>query len=220
MVSGALVGAVPVRAGEPNGFYPWRWAVCAHVPGSAPGATAFTAGAGVRAADSLAGFHTALHVPAAAGAPRSALRGVPLAQRSESVAAALASVPVELRPRVDRAWAQALTAPAHSGPELWLHGDLHGLNVLASRGRITGVIDFGDLCAGDPATDLACAWLLLDSPGRQRMRAALAVDDATWVRGRGWALFFGLMFLSHGANSPVNTAIGRRALGEVLDESA
>ncbi|MGB7982750.1 MAG: phosphotransferase [Candidatus Nanopelagicales bacterium] len=145
---------------------------------------------------------------------------MPLAQRSESVVAALGSVPVELRPRVDQAWAQALTAPAHVGPALWLHGDLHGLNVLASRGRITGVIDFGDLCAGDPATDLACAWLLLDNSGRERMRAALRVDDATWTRGRGWALVFGLMFLSHGADAPVNTAIGRRALAEVLDELA
>ena len=109
------------------------------------------------------------------------------------------------------------THSLHEGPDLWLHGDLHGLNVLAVRGRISGVIDFGDLCAGDPATDLACGWLLLDRPGRERMREVLAVGDATWARGRGWALFFGLMFLAHSADSPVNGAIGRRTLSQVLD---
>ena len=103
---------------------------------------------------------------------------------------------------------------------MWLHGDLHGLNVLAVRGRLSGVLDFGDLCAGDPATDLACGWLLLDHPGRERMREVLDVGDATWARGRGWALFLGLMFLVHSADSPVNGAIGRRTLGEVLDGGA
>ncbi len=208
----------PVRAGEPTRFYPWCWAVCAHVPGRPPGAAALTGQAGARAADALAGFLSALHVSAPADAPRSPFRGVPLSQRSDSVARALAGAPVAQRSRIERAWAEALGAPGHRGPDRWLHGDLHGLNVLVTRGRITGVIDFGDLCAGDPATDLASGWLLLDGPGRQRLRDVLAVDDATWARGRGWALFFGLMFLAHSADAPVNEAIGRRALSEALDE--
>ncbi len=210
----------PVRAGEPTDFYPWRWAVCAHVPGRPLGASALTAGAAVRAADALAGFLGALHVPAPANAPRSPFRGVPLVQRSDSVASAAATAPAAQRTRIEQAWADALGAPPHEGPDVWVHGDLHGLNVLAARGRITGVLDFGDLSAGDPATDLACGWLLLDRPGRQRMRAVLAVDDATWARGRGWALFLGLMFLAHSADAPVNEAIGRRALNEVLDEGS
>lgn len=208
----------PVRAGAPTDFYPWRWAVCAYVPGRPPGAAALTGRPGVLAAAALAGFLRALHVPAPADAPRSPFRGVPLAQRSDSVAQALASAPVAQRTGIQRAWAEALGAPRHEGPDQWLHGDLHGLNVLAARGRITGVIDFGDLCAGDPATDLASGWLLFDGPGRQQMRAAMAVDDAAWARGRGWAVFFGLMFLAHSRDSPVNEAIGRRALSEVLRE--
>jgi aminoglycoside phosphotransferase (APT) family kinase protein len=209
---------IPVRAGSPTVFYPWRWAVCAHVPGRPPGASAFTGAAGLRAADDLAGFLSALHLAAPADAPRSQFRGVPLAQRSDSVARALASAPTALQTQIERAWAEALRAPQHAGPAHWVHGDLHGLNVLAARGRITGVLDFGDLCAGDPATDLACGWLLLDRPGRQRMREALAVNDDAWARGRGWALFFGLMFLAHSAEAPLNSAIGRRAVGQVLDD--
>ncbi len=207
---------VPVRVGRPTDYYPWPWAVCAHVRGRPPGAAALTGPLGLRAAESLAGFLAALHVPAPADAPRNPYRGVPLAQRSDSVAAALASAPVQQHDAVERAWADAVGAPCHVGPDLWLHGDLHGLNLLASRGRLTGVIDFGDLCAGDPATDLAVGWLVLDRPGRELLRERLSVDGAAWARGRGWALFFGLMFLAHSVDAPVNEAIGRRAIGEVI----
>lgn len=208
----------PVRAGDPTEFYPWPWAVCVHVPGRPPGATAFTGVAGIRAALALAAFLGAMHVPAPSDAPRSPFRGVPLALRNDSVARALASAPVAQRSRIERGWEEALRVPLHEGPDLWLHGDLHGLNVLAVRGRISGILDFGDLCAGDPATDLACGWLLLDQQGRQRMREVLAVGDAAWARARGWALFFGLMFLAHSADSRLNAAIGRRTLSQVLDQ--
>jgi aminoglycoside phosphotransferase (APT) family kinase protein len=106
--------------------------------------------------------------------------------------------------------------PDHTGPARWVHGDLHGLNVLVSRRRISGVIDFGDLCAGDPAVDLACAWLLLDRPARARLRDLLGVGDEVWERGRGWALYLAVMFLAHSAESHVNEAIGARGLAEVL----
>jgi aminoglycoside phosphotransferase (APT) family kinase protein len=210
----------PLLVGEPTSFYPWRWAVCTHVPGHACQDVAFSGRAGQRAADTLAGFLRALHVPAPAAAPTNPFRGVPLAQRADSVAAALPIVPRGQRALVARAWGEALEAASHTGADLWVHGDLHGLNVLASRGRITGVIDFGDLCAGDPATDLASAWLLLDRSGRARMRAALGTDDAAWARGRGWAASFGLTFLAHSADSTVTASIGRRVLEEVCGDGS
>jgi aminoglycoside phosphotransferase (APT) family kinase protein len=105
---------------------------------------------------------------------------------------------------------------AGTGPPSWLHGDLHGLNVLVDRGRVSGVIDFGDMCAGDPATDVAVAWLVLDRDARALFRRRAAVDDPTWRRARGWALFFGLMFAQHSVDAPVNASIGRRVLQQVL----
>jgi aminoglycoside phosphotransferase (APT) family kinase protein len=84
------------------------------------------------------------------------------------------------------------------------------------RGRISGVIDFGDLCAGDPATDLACAWLLLDAPGRSLLRDLLGCTDEEWARGRGWGLYLAVMFLAHGEGSAVNASIGSRGLQQVL----
>jgi aminoglycoside phosphotransferase (APT) family kinase protein len=101
-------------------------------------------------------FLRALHQPAAADAPRNPFRGVPLDART----AALHEHLQQLDGIVDRsvvlsAWDRALSAPPWPGPPLWLHGDLHPGNLLIGDGRLTGVIDFGDLTSGDPATDLA-----------------------------------------------------------------
>ena len=76
------------------------------------------------------------------------------------------------------------------GAPVWLHGDLHPLNLVVADGELAAVIDFGDVCAGDPATDLAVAWMVLPPADHRAFREAAgarrAVDDATWQRpGRG-----------------------------------
>jgi aminoglycoside phosphotransferase (APT) family kinase protein len=210
----------PVRVGHPTEEYPWSWSVCRFVPGRPLGADVPVAGAGIRAAADLAAFLNALHVPAPAQAPHNPFRGVPLAQRSEALLRVLPAVGAADLDRAAAAWARALEAPTPTSPATWVHGDLHGLNVLAARRRITGIIDFGDLCAGDRATDLACAWLLLDAVGRRHLRAALAATDEQWERGRGWALYLAVMFLAHSAGAPGNERIGRRGLAEVLSDPA
>ncbi|GAA1385881.1 hypothetical protein GCM10009639_08900 [Kitasatospora putterlickiae] len=87
-------------------------------------------------------------------------------------------------------WEDAVTAPAWAGPPLWLHADLHPANVLTADGAFCGVIDFGDLCAGDPAYDLAAAWTLLPDGAADRFHRVYrpAADAATRRRARGWAV--------------------------------
>lgn len=89
---------------------------------------------------------------------------------------------------VTAVWEAALTAPAWEGPPVWIHGDLAAGNLLTAQGRLSAVIDFGTLAVGDPAVDLLPAWLFLPAGARDLFRTALDVDDATWARGRGWAL--------------------------------
>ncbi|WP_260477795.1 phosphotransferase [Nonomuraea sp. WAC 01424] len=81
-------------------------------------------------------------------------------------------------------WEDAAAAPGWTGPALWLHGDLHPAKVLTADGTICGVIDFGDLCTGDPACDLAAAWTLLPDGAIDRFHAACrpAPDTATLRR--------------------------------------
>ncbi|GAA1799697.1 hypothetical protein GCM10009749_04400 [Agromyces neolithicus] len=109
-------------------------------------------------------------------------------------------------------WERALAAPEWSGPKLWVHGDLHPANLLfGTSGRLEAVIDFGDLTAGDPATDLATAWLTFGPEGRcvfrAEIEARMPVDAATWERARGWALVI--------ASAVVEAAGTRGPLGQV-----
>jgi aminoglycoside phosphotransferase (APT) family kinase protein len=120
----------------------------------------------------------------------------------------------------EEAWEAALRAPEWSGPPIWFHGDLQSGNLLAQGGRIRAVIDFGCMGVGDPACDLIVAWNLFGAQARSRFRKALQADDATWERGRGWALSVGLIALPYYQTSnPALADIARHAIREVLTES-
>jgi aminoglycoside phosphotransferase (APT) family kinase protein len=89
-------------------------------------------------------------------------------------------------------------------------------NILISGGRVSGVIDFGDITSGDPAADLSVAWMLLPLPEHEAFHAAYGGGDALWARARGWALGLGLVFLVFSADNPAMLAIGQRTLARVL----
>jgi aminoglycoside phosphotransferase (APT) family kinase protein len=84
-------------------------------------------------------------------------------------------------------------------------------------GRISAVIDFGDLTSGDPATDLSVAWMLLSAKERAIFwRAYGQADDHTRARARGWALSLALVFLTYSADNPLMARIGQHTFREVL----
>lgn len=179
---------VPVRRGEPTAEFPYVWSILPYLPG-APVADTLLDGT---QAEVLGTFVRTLHVAAPADAPANPVRGVPLAARTERFEIVLGT----LGDRVDAArarsvWTECLAAPVCDAP-VWLHGDLHPFNVLAERGRIMAVIDFGDLTGGDPATDLAIGYGAFAAVERERFLAESGADEATLVRARGWALSIGL----------------------------
>ncbi|WP_112241026.1 aminoglycoside phosphotransferase family protein [Kribbella monticola] len=89
-------------------------------------------------------------------------------------------------------WDRALRTP-WDGRLVWFHGDIAAGNLLTKGGALSAVIDFGTCGVGDPACDLAIAWTMLDRESRAAFRDRLAVDDATWLRGQGWALWKALV---------------------------
>ena len=208
---------VPVRTGRPALGYPWSWSVCRWLDGEPAASSPLRDGSA--AALELGAFLAALHRPAPHDAPANPFRGVPLADGDATVRDRLGQLAdvVDTEPLV-AAWDAALTQPPWSGPPLWLHGDLHPLNVLVADGRVAGVIDFGDITAGDPATDLAVAWMLLPAPDRDVFRGVCGVDDATWARARGWALLLGLAYLAASSGAAELERVGRLTLRAVLDE--
>jgi aminoglycoside phosphotransferase (APT) family kinase protein len=118
-------------------------------------------------------------------------------------------------------WQDALAAPTNHGPATWCHGDLHPANVLVDAGRLSAVIDFGDLTAGDPATDLSAAWAV-PNVARHRFWDAYAdagapLDDALVLRARGWATALGLVLVTHSADEPLLDRVGHATLAAVLE---
>jgi aminoglycoside phosphotransferase (APT) family kinase protein len=206
----------PYRVGNPAHGYPWRWSVVPWLPGAA----ADQHEPDSSQAQPFAAFLRSLHVPAPADAPPNPFRGVPLRQRAAAVEERmqrLASKTDFITPQITRIWHDAVNAPLDL-PPTWLHGDLHPRNVLVENGVITGIIDWGDITAGDCATDLASIWMLFDDL-HARHAALVAYGNlsaATLQRAKGWAIVFGVMLLDTGlVDNPRNAVIGERALRRV-----
>jgi aminoglycoside phosphotransferase (APT) family kinase protein len=224
-----LAVPVPLARGEPGEGYPWSWSVYPWLEGE--NATLDRLAAPCQAAADLAHFVAALQAIDPTGGPppgaHNSYRGAPLAQRDAPTRAALAALDKQqsgdgLHETLDldaatAAWEAALATPAWEGAPVWLHGDLLPGNLLVRQGRLCAVIDFGCLGVGEPAMDLTPAWTLFEGQARATYRAALDVDDATWARGRGWALSFGLIALPYYVDTnPVLSGIYRHAIDQVL----
>ena len=63
------------------------------------------------------------------------------------------------------------------------------------------------------------AYTLLEGESRTAFRSALAVDDATWARGRGWALWKALITLAR-ADDAGTAAESLRTGNEVIAHHA
>lgn len=206
---------VPLAKGAPAEGYPWEWGVYPWLEGENP------AVAGSAVGDSLARelvqLIEAVHRIDLAGGPP-ARRGVPLAMQDEPTRTAIAALHGVIDTgAATAAWEAALRAPEWTGRPVWVHGDLMPGNLLLQGGKLTGVIDWGELGVGDPACDLMVAWNLLAVDTRSVFRAELGVDDATWARGRGWALSTGLVALPYyWTTNPVLAANARYRIREVL----
>lgn len=200
VVSPRLSLPVPavVRRGEPSPEFPVPWYVAEWVEGlPADRAPIWD---GERAANPLADFLGALHRPAPSDAPVNPTRGGNLAELEAEFEGRL----TDTEDQVDATglcavWIDACAASPWTGPSVWLHGDLHPANVTIADGSIAGVIDFGDLCSGDSAYDLAAAWLVLPDAAQGRFFDAYgATDDGLLRRARGWAALTALGFLTIG----------------------
>lgn len=213
----------PLRLGVPGQGYPWPWSV---VPWLA-GVTADLQAPHPTEARALAAFLAALHTAAPAQAPCNAVRGVPLQWRAAALAERLARLRAwtnAITREIEHVWTTALSAPVAT-EACWLHGDLHARNVLVQHGRLSGIIDWGDITAGDVATDLASIWMLFDAArARQEAMACYRhlrdVDEATIRRARGWAVLFGVVLLDTGRlDHPRHAAMGTAILQRLTEDA-
>ncbi|MGH2583996.1 MAG: aminoglycoside phosphotransferase family protein [Dehalococcoidia bacterium] len=211
---------VPIATGSPGEGYPWYWSVVPWMEGATW--TIDRIDDLREAAADLARFITALQQIDPTGGPpagpRNFFRGVPLAMRDAQTRAAIAaSGDVVDADAMIAVWEAALAAPAWDRPPVWVHGDLSRPgNLVVARGRLGAIIDFGCLGVGDPACELAAAWALFPGESRDVFRAALPFDEATWARGRGWALTAVGAIPYYRDTNPAIVAEARHIIGQVL----
>jgi len=205
---------VPVAVGRPGAGYPYEWGIYPWLDGENPSFDGADADALV---SGVAQFLTALRAVEIDGGPKAG-RGGPLAERDEATRAAIADVHGLFDTRaLTAAWESALAEPQWTAPPVWVHGDVLPGNLIVDGGRLTGVIDWSGMGVGDPACDLMIAWNLFSAHGREAFRNALAIDDATWARGRGWALSQALIFIPYYLETnPAGVRNARRAVEEIL----
>jgi aminoglycoside phosphotransferase (APT) family kinase protein len=214
----------PVRFGEPSERFPKHWTVMTWVPGEPLDHGSISRGD--HAADTLAVFLQALHVEAPAEAPIGRDRGAHPGNYTDGFERFFQAVTLDdIAADVRAVWDDAVAAPAWEGPPLWVHGDLHPANVIVSDGTLSGIVDFGDLFAGDPAWDLAAAWVLLPAGTAARFFDMYAdADEAAIRRARGLAAMKSLFLMLMGQNGdrglpggkPHWGPAGRAALDRVL----
>lgn len=226
-VAGAPLAALgiavprPVFRGRPGAGYPWPWTVVRWIEGEAV-ATLPLARRG-RLAEDLARALTSLHRPAPDNAPRNPYRGVPLGARLRTASptwTATASVlGVRRTERLRSVVDDGLRAAPWPRPPVWLHGDPHPWNLVHRDGRLAGLVDFGDVCVGDPASDLAGAWLALDEDQRAAFRASADAaghyDDDVWRRAAAWAALYVTALVAHPGTGPDFGAVVRHTVAQL-----
>ena len=216
----------PLRTGGPGQGYPWTWSVVPWLDGT-PADQVLPAARDAWAQD-LADVLVALHVPAPPDAPANPGRGVPMATRDRAVRQRIDSETGPVARALSDAWAAGLDSPAWTGPAVWLHGDPHPGNLLTATGRLSAVLDFGDLTSGDPASDLAAAWLCFRSSAREQFWARYAARStfgacelaALQRRARGWAAALVPLLRAHPHEHPGLAAVAEHAEREILADLA
>lgn len=225
---------LPLVKGRPGEGHPLPWSIYRWLEGEY--ATLERLSGVGQAARDLAGFIAALERidPTDGQAPGEGnyFRGASLSVRDEATRGAIETLydmlggglehdlgaGLDLR-AATAAWDAALEAPEWDRPPVWIHDDLVPLSILAHEGWINAVIDWGGLRAGDPACDMMVAWRPLSAQARGIFREVLAVDDATWARGRGWALSTGLVALPYYHHpNPIMAGMARLAIDEVISD--
>ena len=210
---------VPLAKGAPAEGYPWQWSVYRWLEGET--ASVERIDDMRRFAAALARFLRALQRIDPAGGPQPGphnfFRGGPLAVYDTETRQALAALEGKIETAAAGVVWEAALATTWRGQPVWVHGDVAPGNLLVEGGRLSAVIDFGTSGVGDPACDLAISWTLFTKESRDAFRTALGLDEATWARGRGWALWKALITLAeYKDTNPAKAGEARRVIDGVL----
>ncbi|WP_425146074.1 aminoglycoside phosphotransferase family protein [Deinococcus sp.] len=214
--------AIPtsLALGQPSDTFPWPWSVRRWLEGETASREAMHDD--MELAETLAGVLAALQRIDAADGPAAGehnfYRGAPLQVYDAETRQAIQTLQRQIDvPSALGVWEMAL-GTVWPGPPVWVHGDVAAGNLLLRGGKLSAVIDFGCCAVGDPACDLVMAWTFFAGTSRKAFQAALPLDDDTWSRARGWALWKALITVANPTEAPAKASEARRVLAEVLSD--
>lgn len=206
---------VPVKAGKPDQHYPWYWSIVPMYPGKTANQQKVPESESGRFID----FLKILHSQSTTNVPFNQFRSLPLSSKVEATAERIERINKYselLTPKVLALWQTALSESLPKTP-CFIHGDLHPLNIIVDDEEIVAIIDWGDLTAGDPASDLASLWMLFDR--KEILDDALkqyGACSSVIRRALGWAIFYGIFFLDTGQNGDLSYfQIGQSILSNI-----
>lgn len=204
--------------GLSNKNYPFPWLICEWLDGINPDQEDMVGK--LKVAADLATFVNAMQqIPAKSGP--NCRRGQPLNTCDKQV---LQSIPL-LNKLYDtsllkKLWESAINVPHWKKEPVWIHGDLHAGNLIVKDRILVGIVDWGLAGVGDPACDMMVAWTLLNQQSRKIFHSIIQPDDDSWARGRGWALFLGIVGYPYYRNkNPIFARIAKRALDQVIADN-
>lgn len=196
---------VPLGMGTPDENYPWKWSVYRWIEGETV-ASSPEVDLCILAKD-LANFLVALQSVDPKGGP---IAGPQNFYRGGSVTVYDSETRHAIRVLNDKINSSLVTEIWEAGcvktwseEPVWVHGDISAGNLLINNNRLNAVIDFGQLCIGDPACDLVIAWTLFDAESRREFHDTLQPDPYTWARARSWALWKALIVMLNSAQTNV-----------------
>ena len=209
----------PLAMGQAAQGYPWHWSVYQWLAGET--ATHHGIDDVNQLALDLAQFLKALQRIDPMGGPlpgpHNFFRGGSLLTYDAETRSAIAKLQHTIDTDiVTEIWEIALESTWQGSP-VWLHGDIHQTNLLVHQQQLHAVIDFGCLGAGDPACDYAIAWTFFSDESRPAFQSA-AVDDATWARSRGWALWKSLIKWVEALDTKASTTVTPQTIHKLIDD--
>ncbi len=209
---------VPLYCGKPARNYPFAWSLLDWLPGQASDLSPPTNDQVCVLTDFLTTLH---NLPILDDAPQNSVRDCALTAKRSDIAARMKALSGEMlvSASIEKAWQTAMAEPADL-KSAWVAGDIHARNVLTTGGKITAFIDWGDMCIGDPASDLASIWALFGDPeARHQAIQSYGMSRSLIVRAAGWAIFYGVLLAETGrTDTPRHYKMGCDTLARISED--
>ncbi|WP_242275667.1 aminoglycoside phosphotransferase family protein [Bacillus cereus group sp. BfR-BA-01445] len=213
--------SIPIAKGNPSEVYPWPWSINKWIEGET--VTKQNVRDLNEFAVDLGSFLVELQAIDASNGPiagaHNFYRGGLISVYDEEARGAIENNKDVFDETVlKHLWALALQSTWERKP-VWVHGDIAPGNLLVKDGKFCAVIDFGILGVWDPACDAAMSWTFFDKSSRKIFKEVLQIDEETWNRARGWALWKAL--ITYDANKISNKIVAEesyRVIQVIVDD--